>query len=190
MPLERAMVAGSVRFGEDFELDCNAGKLRRSGRVLKLERIPTEILLFLVQQRGEIVSREQIVEKIWGKDVHLDTDNSINGAIRKIRQVLKDDPDEPRFIQTVTGKGYRFFAPIIDAGATQATVVEAESAKTGATEEGGQVASVPEPSVGEVPAAEPQISDSRPRRWPFLLAAAVMVLIFTVIAYFRWSTPR
>jgi TolB-like protein/Flp pilus assembly protein TadD len=72
-----------------------------------------EILLLLVQQRGELVSREQIVEKIWGKDVYLDTDNAINGAIRKIRQVLKDDPEQPRFIQTITGKGYRFIAPVI-----------------------------------------------------------------------------
>lgn len=183
MPLERAMVAGSVRFGNDFDLDCNAGKLRRSGRVLKLERIPTEILLFLVQQRGEIVSREQIVEKIWGKDVHLDTDNSINGAIRKIRQVLRDDPDEPRFIQTVTGKGYRFFAPVGDAGTAEAGVTP------GATEEEEPAASVPEPSVDGTPAVEPAVASARPRRWPFLLAAAT-VLVFAVAAYFRWATPK
>jgi len=64
-------------------------------------------ILRWVQQRGEFVSREQIVEKVWGKGVYFDTDNSINGAIRKIRQVLKDDPVHPRFIQTIAGKGYR-----------------------------------------------------------------------------------
>ena len=89
-------------------------ELRRSGRSLKIERIPMEILLLLVQQRGQLVSREQIVEKIWGNSVFLDTDNSINGAIRKIRQVLKDDPEQPRFVQTVTGKGYRFIAPVVE----------------------------------------------------------------------------
>ena len=83
--------------------------------MLKLERIPIEILLFLIEQRGQIVSREQIAERIWGKGVFLDTDNSINGAIRKIRQVLKDDPEQPRFIQTVTGRGYRFIAPVVEA---------------------------------------------------------------------------
>ncbi len=83
--------------------------------MLKLERIPIEILLFLIEQRGQIVSREQIAERIWGKGVFLDTDNSINGAIRKIRQVLKDDPEQPRFILTVTGRGYRFIAPVVEA---------------------------------------------------------------------------
>src|SRR5208282_4978369 len=111
---EPTTVRDSLRFGDDFELDFGGGKLRRSGRVLKLERIPMEVLLFLVQQRGELVTREQMVERIWGKDVYLDTDNSINGAIRKVRQVLQDDPEQPRFIQTITGKGYRFIAPVVD----------------------------------------------------------------------------
>jgi len=61
----------------------------RGGRALKLERIPTEILFYLVEQRGELVSREQIAERVWGKSVFRDTDNSINGAIRKIRRALK-----------------------------------------------------------------------------------------------------
>jgi TolB-like protein/DNA-binding winged helix-turn-helix (wHTH) protein len=79
---------------------------------LKLERIPTEILVLLIEKKGEMVSREQIIERIWGNGVFLDTDNSINVAIRKIRQALKDDPEQPRFIQTVTGWGYRFIAPM------------------------------------------------------------------------------
>jgi TolB-like protein/DNA-binding winged helix-turn-helix (wHTH) protein/Tfp pilus assembly protein PilF len=103
-----------IRFGDDFEFDFSAYTLRRSGRALKLERIPREVLAVLVERRGQIVSREYIVERIWGKDIFLDTDNSINGAIRKVRQALKDDPEEPRFIQTITGKGYRFIAPVSD----------------------------------------------------------------------------
>src|SRR5215469_386001 len=101
-----------LKLGEGFELDLRAYQLRRAGRVLKLEPIPMELLLFLVQRRGELVTRDQIVERIWGKDVFLDTDNSINGAIRKIRLILKDDPDDPRFLETVSGKGYRFIAPV------------------------------------------------------------------------------
>ena len=62
---------------------------------------------------GEIVTRDQIVARVWGKGVFLDTDNSIRGAIRKLRQVLKDDAETPRFIQTVTGQGYRFIALVI-----------------------------------------------------------------------------
>ena len=108
------MLSDVVRLGDDLELDRRAYELRRSGRSLKLERIPMELLLLLVERRGELVTREQIVEKIWGKDVFLDTDNSINGAIRKIRQVLRDNPEQPRFLQTVTGKGYRFIAPAVE----------------------------------------------------------------------------
>ena len=91
--------SSNIRFGDEFELDPSAWELRRAGRPLKLERIPMQILLFLAQQPGQLVSREQIVAKIWGKDTYLDTDNSINGAMRKIRQAIGDDSAEPRYIQ-------------------------------------------------------------------------------------------
>jgi TolB-like protein/DNA-binding winged helix-turn-helix (wHTH) protein/Flp pilus assembly protein TadD len=101
-----------IRFGEDFELDADAYELRRAGLTVRLERIPMEILLLFAERRGQLVTREQIVERVWGKDRYLDVDNSINGAIRKIRQVLSDNPEQPRFILTVTGRGYRFIAPV------------------------------------------------------------------------------
>ena len=125
------MGADLVRF-EDFELDLGSYQVRRSGRALKLERIPMEVLFLLVERRGQLVTREEIIEKLWGKDVFLDTDNAINTAIRKIRQVLKDDPEQPRFIQTVTGRGYRFIGQISDIGglpAQQATPTR-EKART------------------------------------------------------------
>src|SRR4029450_14138227 len=96
-----------LRLGDGFVLDPSAYELRRSGRALKLERIPMELLLLLVEERGHLVSRDRIVERVWGKDVFLDTDNSINAAIRKIRQVLKDDSEHPRFVQPGTGRGWR-----------------------------------------------------------------------------------
>jgi len=102
----------TIRFGEDFEVDPRTFELRCAGRALKLERIPMQVLLILIEQKGQLVTREEIAEKIWGKDVFLDTDNSINGAIRKIRQALKDDPQEPRYLQTLPGRGYRFIAPV------------------------------------------------------------------------------
>lgn len=101
-----------IKIGEDIELDVGAYQLRRAGRVLKLERIPMDVLIFLVDQCGSLVSREQLINRVWGADVFLDADNSLNGAVRKIRQVLKDDPENPRFIQTITGRGYRFIAPV------------------------------------------------------------------------------
>ena len=119
-----------IRFGDELELDARAWELRRAGQPQKLERIPMAILLFLAQQHGQLVSREQIVEKVWGKGVYLDTDNSINGAMRKIRQALGDDSGEPRYIQTVTGLGYRFIAqPAVASAPTHESPVTATSAE-------------------------------------------------------------
>ena len=95
---------------DEFELDPSRFELRRNGRILKLERIPMELLLLLVEKDGSVVTRQEIVGRLWGKDVFVDTEHGINTAIRKIRQALKDNPEHPRFVQTVTGKGYRFMA--------------------------------------------------------------------------------
>lgn len=112
-----------VKF-EDFELEPHAYHLTRSGRSLKLERIPMELLVLLVERHAQLVTREEIIEKLWGKNAFLDTDNAINTAIRKIRHTLGDDPEQPRFVQTVTGNGYRFIAPVVE-GSPQA-IAEAE----------------------------------------------------------------
>src|SRR5580704_3160515 len=129
-----------IEFGEGFELNLRAYQLRQSGRVLKLEPTPMELLLFLVEHKGELITRDQIVEKIWGQGIFLDTDNSINGAIRKIRQALKDNPEQPRFVQTITGKGYRFIAAVAEPGTKEeAQEQEGDSeraAKTGEAETG------------------------------------------------------
>ena len=122
-------MAELVRF-EEFEMDLRRYSLRRAGRPLRLERIPMELLLLLVSRCGELVTREEIVEKLWGKDVFLDTDNGINTAIRKIRQTLRDDPEQPRFVQTVPAKGYRFIAPIIEVEPPAVTVKAAWSQAT------------------------------------------------------------
>ena len=103
------MPPSTYRFG-DFELDVSRYELRRKGRVQKLERIPMDLLIFLLEKQGCVASRREIAERLWGKDVFVDTENGINTAIRKIRQTLRDDPDKPRFVLTVTGKGYRFVA--------------------------------------------------------------------------------
>ena len=113
--LHQAVTSSVVRFGGEFELDPGAYELRRSGRRLRLAHIPMELLLLLLEQPGQLVTRERIAERVWGKDVFLDIDNGINAVVRRIRQVLGDDPEEPRFIQTVVGRGYRFIATIQEA---------------------------------------------------------------------------
>ena len=97
---------------DELELDLKRYELRRRGRVLRLEKIPMELLIFLIENKDQLVSREAIVERLWGKDVFLDTEQGINTAVRKIRQALHDDPEQPRFLQTVVGKGYRFVGDV------------------------------------------------------------------------------
>jgi len=73
-----------------------------------MERIPMDLLILLVRENGRLIGREEIIEKLWGKGLHFDTDNSINTAIRKIRHALGDDPGKPQYVETVLGRGYRF----------------------------------------------------------------------------------
>ena len=108
------MPGASLKF-DDLELDLGSYQLRRNGSVIKLERIPMELLILLASRNGQLVSREEIIEKLWGKDVFVDSEHGVNTAIRKIRNALRDDPEEPRFIETVVGKGYRFVAPLVAA---------------------------------------------------------------------------
>jgi DNA-binding response OmpR family regulator len=95
----------SIRFGDGFELDLRAYQLRRFDRPLSLEPIPMEILTLLLEQRGHLVTRDQIIQRIWGSEVHVDVSSSINAAVVKIRRVLHDHSGKPRFVETVAGKG-------------------------------------------------------------------------------------
>ena len=99
------------QFGE-FTLDESRYRLQRGTHYLRLEKLPMDLLILLVQRHGELVSREEIAGRLWGKDVFVDVDHSINTAVRKIRVALRDDPEKPRFVETVVGKGYRFSAPV------------------------------------------------------------------------------
>ena len=98
-----------LQFGE-FELDVRKYRLRRSGSELKLERIPMELLILLASRPGELVRREEIIQELWGDEINVDTENAINTAVRKIRQVLGDGSSSPRFVQTISKRGYRFLA--------------------------------------------------------------------------------
>ena len=96
----------------NFEADRERYQLRSGSRTIKLERIPIELLFLLLEHRGKLVIREQIVARLWCDQSFLDTERSINTAVRKVRTALGDDPRQPRFIETDVGKGYRFLAPL------------------------------------------------------------------------------
>jgi len=100
------------RSAGEIELDLGRYELRRSGRRVKLERKPMELLIFLVARREQMVSREDIVRKLWRSDLFIDTERNVNNIVRKIRTALGDDSEKPRFLETVVGKGYRFIGPV------------------------------------------------------------------------------
>ncbi|MFT4112353.1 winged helix-turn-helix domain-containing protein [Silvibacterium sp.] len=103
---------GAIYEFHEFRLDCGGFELRRSGHPLRIERKPMELLILLVSHESRLVTRSEIARQLWASEVFVDTEHGINTAIRKLRYLLRDDPDHPRFIQTVTGKGYRFIAPV------------------------------------------------------------------------------
>jgi len=100
------------RFGRGFELDPGEYELRIGGEPLMLRPTSFELLHLLIRRQGQLVSRDQIVSKVWGETVAIDTDRNINETIKQIRKALRDDVSESRFIKTVFTKGYRFVAPV------------------------------------------------------------------------------
>jgi DNA-binding winged helix-turn-helix (wHTH) protein/tetratricopeptide (TPR) repeat protein len=102
----------AIRAIGEIELDLGRYELRRRGRRVKLEKKPMELLIFLVGRREQLVSRKDIVSKLWRSDLFIDTGPSINNIVRKIRAALGDNSEKPRFLETVIGKGYRFIGPV------------------------------------------------------------------------------
>jgi len=99
------------RFGE-FELDLDAQKLMYRGEPVRLERRPFDLLVLLVRAEGRVVTRDDIIAKLWPSNVIIDFDSGINTLVRKARSALGDSPDQPVFIETVAGRGYRFITPL------------------------------------------------------------------------------
>jgi DNA-binding winged helix-turn-helix (wHTH) protein/tetratricopeptide (TPR) repeat protein len=100
------------RSRDSIELDLGRYEVRRGDRPVKLARKPMELLILLVGRRDQLVTREEIVAKLWRSDLFVDTESNVNNIVRKIRAALGDDGDNPRFVQTVVGKGYRFIGEV------------------------------------------------------------------------------
>src|SRR5262245_838064 len=152
----------TFRFGE-FELTLAAYELRRKGRTVRLERLPMDLLVMLVERRGALVTRAEIVDRLWGKDVFVDVETGIHTAVRKVRQALRDSAEAPAFIETVPGRGYRFVASVevlTHAGAA-ATSAPADSAEPAA--------------IG-------------PSRTTALIAGALVLAVIGAVAVWRWAS--
>ena len=113
--VENASSPQTVRFGV-YEVDLRAGELRRKGRKLKLQEQPFQVLALLLERQGEVVTREALREKLWPADTFVEFDHSLNTAISKIREALGDLADNPRFVETLPRRGYRFIAPVEESG--------------------------------------------------------------------------
>jgi DNA-binding winged helix-turn-helix (wHTH) protein len=109
-------VPGAVYQFGDFQLDCGRFELFRNGHSLRVERKPMELLILLASRQSQLVTRAEIAQRLWSSEVFVDTEHGINTAIRKLRYLLRDDSEDPKFIQTVTGMGYRFIAPTVTIG--------------------------------------------------------------------------
>src|SRR5215469_703606 len=110
MSLETQPVA-VLSFGA-FQVDLRAGELRKQGKRIKLQEQPLLVLKVLLGRPGEIVTRDELRSQIWSADTFVDFDNSLNTAINKLREALGDSADNPRFIETLPRRGYRFIAPV------------------------------------------------------------------------------
>ena len=178
----------TFRFG-DFELDVAAYELRRNGRAVRLERHPMDLLLLLVERRNDLVSRADIVELLWGKDVFVDVETGVHTAMRKIRQALRDSADAPQFVETVPGRGYRFIAAV-EVVRKPVQLTELESAIAPAVVTAAEPTAIVKVAEGE---ARPP---SGVRRRAVTLVALLVVLVLGA-AFVLWrrtaagaSSPR
>ncbi len=102
---------GIFRFGA-YEADCGSGELRKSGLRLRVQDQPFQVLLVLLERPGEVVTREELRQQLWPADTFVDFDHSLNTVINKLREALSDSAANPRFIETLARRGYRFLAPV------------------------------------------------------------------------------
>ena len=201
---------GTFRFG-DFELDVGAYELRRNGRPVRIERQPMDLLLLLVERRRQLVLRSEIVDRLWGKDVFVDVEMGVHTAIRKVRQALRDSPDAPRFVETVSGKGYRFIAtvevhgaPDADAGLTKAQPAAAALSVNDAPIEIAIAAGLTRPvdggdavaSIAAAAVADPAVeAEAAPPRAAFQLRSGLAFGLLALgllvgVLIWAWMPPR
>jgi len=162
------------RFGP-FELSVDGAELRKNGIHLKLQDQPVHILCILLEHPGEIVTREQICQQLWPEGTFVDFEHGLNTAINKIRDVLSDDADNPRYIETIPRKGYRFIAPLTQTCAP----VESDGTEIYAA------------AVTEAPASVARRHEAISRRTLAVVAIAFLLLaIGGLLGYIRWKAHR
>jgi DNA-binding winged helix-turn-helix (wHTH) protein len=176
-----------VRFGV-FEVDLVSGELRKNGTLIRLQEQPFQVLAMLLERPGELVSRDDLRSKLWSADTFVDFDHSLNTAVNKLREALGDAATNPRFVQTIARRGYRFIAPVQESGQPIAPsplptpVLDAPS-KTDPSSK----SEAPQPAQVLHPELEVPIPRRGLTRALFLLIQ-VMYLIFYLEGLFHWQS--
>src|SRR4030088_3088438 len=167
-----------LRFGPYF-LESRMGELRKRGIGIKLSGQPLEVLVLLLERPGDLVTREELRQRLWTNDVFVDFERSLNSAVKKLRRALNDDPQEPRYIETYPRKGYRFIG-----------VIEHEPAPTvrpaSSNTPGTQHLDAHFPPSAALPIERPYPEDGAaavpaPSRWKLRTAISLIVLIAAII---------
>jgi len=174
-----------VRF-RDFTLDLRSFQLLRSDRRVRLERRPMDLLILLVERRPALVTHQEIADRLWGKDVFVDVETGIHGAVRKVRQALRDSADHPAFIETVPARGYRFIAPVEVGNGSPSLASDEQGEATGPPEVITETGTLPTPVITGEHASVRAAGGSRLRR-VWLSAAAVVAFIGLLTWY--WFAP-
>jgi DNA-binding winged helix-turn-helix (wHTH) protein/Flp pilus assembly protein TadD len=160
-----------ARFGA-FEVDLRSGELRKHGIRLKLQEQPFKILALLLERPGDIVTREELRQKLWPVDTFVDFDTGLNSAIKKLRDVLADSAEEPRYIETLPRRGYRFIAEVQNGDAPAATRAAIEE------------------NAPPVPPSEPDANPQKRHRLSLFATAAALLVVFAAIAGWRALIAR
>jgi cholera toxin transcriptional activator len=182
-----------VRFGV-FELDLSAGELRKNGVKLRLQEQPFQVLAMLLERAGEVVTREELRQKLWPSDTFVDFDHSLNTAVNKVREVIGDSASSPRYVETLARRGYRFMAPVQreveresrleSEGVTAAAHRLNGADTTGLETKPAKAGKASAPTIALHPELEVPIPRRGLTRGLFVLIQ-VMYLIFYVSALFR-----
>ena len=187
MPMPEASSAGKiVRFGL-FEADLLSGELRKNGSRIRLQEQPFQVLTLLLERPGEMVTREDLRTKLWPADTFVDFDHSLNTAVNKLREALGDTASNPRFVQTVARRGYRFIAPVHDDGGSLVAPAPTPAPGDPAIATPADIAIPSETSL------HPDLDVPVPRRGltrGLFLLIQVMYLAFYLAALFRWQEVR
>ena len=181
------LIKKRVTFGP-FEADLSTGELRKSGLKLKLGGQPFDILAMLLDRPGELVTRDELQKKIWTEDTFVDFNHGLNAAVNKLRDTLGDSADDPRYIETVPRRGYRFIGSVIEpAAAQQPDFVPAASALPMAHQSAAVASDLPASIAPEEvfvpPAAVPPSAKPRQRRLRVFVGAFAGMVFLLVVGF-------